>query len=56
MAKVPKINKDKLLQINVAASRESQREQGFFDGRFVQRAEPSKKVYKRKSKHKDQED
>jgi hypothetical protein len=26
-------------------------EQGFFDGRFVQRAEESKKTYKRKEKH-----
>ena len=25
----------------------NQKEQGFFDGRFVQRAEPSKKIYRR---------
>jgi hypothetical protein len=35
-----KPKKDKL-------QREKQVEQGFFDGRFVQRAEESKKVYKR---------
>lgn len=31
--------------------RDKQLEQGFFDGRFVQRSEESKKVYKRKEKH-----
>jgi hypothetical protein len=38
-------------RIRLAASRESQKKQGFFDGRFVQRAEESKKSYKRKPKH-----
>jgi hypothetical protein len=38
-------------KIRLAASRESQKNQGFFDGRFVQRAEESKKTYKRKLKH-----
>jgi hypothetical protein len=38
-------------QIRLAASRESQREQGYFDGRFVARAIPSKKNYSRKQKH-----
>lgn len=56
MAKEYKINKEQLVQINVAATRESQRTQGFFDGRFVQRSEPSKKIYKRQRKHKGQED
>ena len=32
--------------------RKSKEEQGFFDGRFVSRSQPSKKVYKRKLKHK----
>lgn len=40
------------LKINLAASRESQRQQGFFDGRFVTRSEQSKKTYTRKQKHK----
>jgi hypothetical protein len=39
------------LKINLGASRKSQLEQGYFDGRFVQRAEQSKKVYTRKQKH-----
>jgi hypothetical protein len=38
-------------KIRLAASRESQKEQGFFDGRFVERSEESKKKYKRKPKH-----
>lgn len=38
-------------QIRLAASRESQREQGYFDGRFVARSIPSKKNYTRKQKH-----
>ncbi len=40
------------LKINLAASRESQRQQGYFDGRFVPRVEQSKKTYTRKHKHK----
>ena len=40
------------LKINLAASRESQRQQGFFDGRFVQRSVPDKTNYSRKRKHK----
>ena len=39
-------------QIRLAASRESQREQGYFDERFVERTIPSKKNYNRKQKHK----
>ena len=40
------------LKINLTASRESQKQQGYFDGRFVSRAEQSKKNYDRKRKHK----
>lgn len=32
--------------------RKDQLEQGFFDGRFVSRTQPSKKLYTRKNKHK----
>ena len=32
--------------------RENQKESGFFDGRFVERSEESKKKYKRGNKHK----
>jgi hypothetical protein len=34
-------------QLVVGQQREKQKEQGFSDGRFVQRAEPSKKIYRR---------
>ena len=46
-----KPKKDKLHKMTVGKQREQQVEQGFFDGRFVQRAEESKKVFKRKEKH-----
>jgi hypothetical protein len=46
-----KPEKDKLHKMTVGKQREKQVEQGFFDGRFVQRAEESKKVFKRKEKH-----
>jgi hypothetical protein len=42
-------------KIRLAASRESQKQQGYFDGRFVARTTPSKKNYTRKSKHKNQD-
>ena len=38
-----KPKKDKLHKMTVGKQREQQVEQGFFDGRFVQRAEESKK-------------
>ena len=41
-------------KIRLAASRESQKQQGYFDGRFVARSIPSKKNYSRKPKHKNQ--
>jgi hypothetical protein len=40
------------IKMNVGATRNSQKEQGYFDGRFVGRTESSKKDYKRNSKHK----
>ena len=43
-------------KIRLAASRESQKSQGYFDGRFVQRAEESKRTYKRKPKHPKRDD
>ena len=44
----PKKNpKKEVHQLVVGQQREKQKEQGFFDGRFVQRAEPSKKIYRR---------
>jgi len=43
--------KKEVHQLVVGQQREKQKEQGFFDGRFVQRAEPSKKIYRRE-KHK----
>ncbi len=41
----------KLHLLRLGNQREDQRKQGFFDGRFVQRAEPSEKVYRRHHKH-----
>ena len=38
-------------KIKTGSQRKSQVEQGFFDGRFVQRAQTSKKQYSRKAKH-----
>jgi hypothetical protein len=35
-----------------AVQRETRKEQGFFDGRFKNRVEGSKKNYSRKKKHK----
>jgi hypothetical protein len=46
-----KSKKVKFHKMKAGAQRQSQIEQGFFDGRFVQRAEPSKKKYTRKAKH-----
>jgi hypothetical protein len=40
------------IKMNVGATRNSQKEQGFFDGRFVSRTEKSKKTYSRKDKQK----
>jgi stalled ribosome alternative rescue factor ArfA len=37
------------------ANREARKEQGFFDGRFRNRVEASKKSYSRKKKHKNLE-
>jgi hypothetical protein len=46
------MKKPDMQKIRLAASRVSQKEQGFFDGRFVARTEESKKKYRRKTKHK----
>ena len=43
-------------KIRLSASRESQKAQGFFDGRFVTRTEKSKRTYTRKQKHRNTED
>ena len=44
--------KKETIKMNVGATRESQKQQGYFDGRFVARAMESKKKYTRKDKHK----
>ncbi len=46
-----KPHKEKLHKMTLGKQREKQVEQGFFDGRFVQKAQESKKVYKRQVKH-----
>jgi hypothetical protein len=49
-------DKEKVHKLIVGKQREKQISQGFFDGRFVERTEESKKIYQRKSKHKGEED
>ena len=39
--------KKQVHQLILGKQRTQQVEQGYFDGRFVQRAEPSKKIYRR---------
>ena len=51
----PKKKSNQVHQLIVGKQRENQVAQGFFDGRFVERAEESKKVYKRSVKHKKEE-
>ena len=48
--------KDETIKLNKGVVREFQKDQGYFDGRFVARAEPSKKLYTRKRKHKNKHD
>ena len=43
---------EKVHKLIVGKQREEQKSQGFFDGRFVERTEESKKNYKRNVKHK----
>jgi len=38
--------------MKVGATRKNQKEQGYFDGRFVERSEKLQNKYKRKPKHK----
>jgi hypothetical protein len=49
------ITKEQLDQIEKGKIRQDQKEQGFFDGRFVSRSEESKKLYKRHKKHKNRD-
>ena len=46
--------KNKVQKLVLAKMREERKKQGFFDGRFMQKSEPSKKHYSRKTKHKNQ--
>ena len=48
----PRKKSNRVHQLIVGKQRENQVAQGFFDGRFVERSEESKKVYKRNIKHK----
>jgi hypothetical protein len=43
MKKIKKMTKTQLLKIKIGATRKSQINQGFFDGRFVERSETSKR-------------
>lgn len=44
-----------LHNLRIARERAFQIQQGFFDGRFIERSEPSKKIYKRNPKHRGDE-
>ena len=46
--------KKQTIKMNIGATREVQKQQGYFDGRFVERTMQSKKQYTRKQKHKNQ--
>jgi hypothetical protein len=50
---MPRKNNDskKLHQLRLGQQREAQKSQGYFDGRFVQRSEPSSTSYVRHKKH-----
>ena len=43
--------KKQTIKMNIGVVRELQKQQGYFDGRFVSRTTPSKKQYTRKQKH-----
>jgi hypothetical protein len=49
-------DKEKVHKLIVGKQREKQISQGFFDGRFVERTEESKKVYTRSVKHKKEDE
>jgi len=51
MKRIDKIIK-KIKKLQSTMERENMRKQGAFDGRYNTRTEPSKKVYKRNKKHK----
>ncbi len=53
--KTKKQNKKNLHKLRLAAQREKQKADGFFDGRFVERKQESAKKYKRLPKHKNKE-
>ena len=46
------MNKRDQQKMRVGVTRKTQKDQGYFDGRFVERTEKLKKTYKRKPKHK----
>ena len=50
-----RITKEQLHKLKVGKERESQLEQGYFEGRFRERVEKPKKSYKRKPKHKNKD-
>tara|TARA_R100001244_G_C5114229_1_gene121897 strand:+ start:381 stop:560 length:180 start_codon:yes stop_codon:yes gene_type:complete len=50
-----RITKEQLHKLKVGSERESQIDQGYFDGRFRERVEKPKKSYKRKPKHKNRD-
>jgi hypothetical protein len=53
--KTKKSRKNKIHKMLLAAQREKQKAEGYFDGRFVERKQESAKKYKRYPKHKKKE-
>ena len=56
MAKKLIITKEQLRKLKAGVIREEQKEEGYFDGRFVSRSEKDKTKYTRKNKHKNEDD
>jgi hypothetical protein len=46
------ISKKQMHQLKMGVVRAYRKEQGYFDGRYVSRVQNSKKMYSRKTKHK----
>ena len=56
MKRKKNISKSKMHQIRMGVVREYRKLQGYFDGRYVSRAQNSKKKYSRKRKHLNNDD
>jgi hypothetical protein len=50
------ITNEQLRKLEAGRLREERKDAGYFDGRFAPKVQPSKKKYKRSSKHKNRDD